>query len=330
MERGAWEARGITIGCGRNDMLDRAFDKAQTVRLARACGVAVPSTCVPSSLEECRAAADRVGFPCVIKPRFSNAWTGKAFLPDRGTCYVRGPAELEEAVVARLQGELWPLIQGFVPGEGKGVFALCDRGQPVAWFAHQRLRDVRPTGSGSSLRRSIALDPRLQEPAGRLLRELEWHGPAMVEFRDDGCQPPCLMEVNGRFWTSLQLGVEAGVDFPLLWVRLLRDGSVPPQDRYRVGVTLRWLLGDLKRFLFILAGPPEGFPGRFPTVGQGIREFLGPQPPGTRLEVWTRSDPRPALGELVGGLTEVLGKSLGSVIGQCRQALSRSARKTSA
>src|SRR2546422_7527370 len=62
-----------------------------------------------------------------------------------------------------------------------------------------RSRDVRPAGSGSSLRRSIALDPRLQQPAERLLAEMRWHGPAMVEFRDDGQGEPWLMEVNGRF-----------------------------------------------------------------------------------------------------------------------------------
>jgi hypothetical protein len=36
----------------------------------------------------------------------------------------------------------------------------------------------------------------------------------MVEFKDDGVNPPCLMEINGRFWGSLQLAIDAGVDFP--------------------------------------------------------------------------------------------------------------------
>jgi predicted ATP-grasp superfamily ATP-dependent carboligase len=89
--------------------------------------------------------------------------------------------ELTAAVQARRQGAHWPIIQGFVPGQGKGVFALCDRGRAIAWFAHERLRDVRPSGS-SSLRRSAPLDPRLLAPAERLLNALKWHGPAMVEF----------------------------------------------------------------------------------------------------------------------------------------------------
>src|SRR6185312_113515 len=105
------------------------------------------------------------------------------------------------------QGPHWPILQKFVPGQGKGVSGLCDHGRPVALYAHERLRDVRPSGSGSTLRRSVPLEPRLREPVERLLAELQWHGPVMVEFRDDGCSPPALMEVNGRFWGSTQLAV---------------------------------------------------------------------------------------------------------------------------
>src|SRR5213076_2792369 len=161
----------------------------------------------------------------------------------------------------------------------------------LAWFAHERLRDVRPSGSGSSLRRSVALDPRLQTRAERLLCEMQWHGPAMVEFRDDGTGAPWLMEVNGRFWGSLQLSIAAGRDFPRLWIEILTAKPVQPPAAYREGVTLRWLWGDVKRLLHILAGRPAGYPGAYPSVAEGLREMFGRQPPGTRLEVWDPTDP---------------------------------------
>ncbi len=37
-EREQWEAAGIVLGCGPEDMLLRAFDKARTLELAVACG----------------------------------------------------------------------------------------------------------------------------------------------------------------------------------------------------------------------------------------------------------------------------------------------------
>jgi predicted ATP-grasp superfamily ATP-dependent carboligase len=305
-ERSEWEALGMIVGCAPDALLTRAFDKAQTLRHAEACGVYFPRTHMPNSLNESLKAADEVGLPCVVKPRWSNYWDGENFSQTLAPAYVNERERLIETIEARRQGDDWPLIQEFVPGKGKGVFTLCERGRVVAWFAHERLRDTRPSGSGSSLRRSIRLEPRLREPAERLLAELEWHGPAMVEFRDDNDRPPCLMEVNGRFWGSLQLGIDAGINFPLLWVSILKGKAIERAGEYAEGVTLRWVLGDIKRFMRILRGAPQGYPGKYPTVLQGIRELLGPQPAGTRLEVWRRSDPWPGVGELVGGFREFL------------------------
>jgi len=312
-EREQWEALGMVVGCGPEDMLVSAFDKARTLVHAATCGVRIPPTRLPQSLAECHAAAEAVGYPCIVKPRFSDFWDGDRFLPDHGAGYARDAAELEATALACRQGECWPVIQGIVPGQGKGVFALCDRGQPVVWFAHERLRDVRPSGSGSSLRRSIPLDARTQEPAARLLSAMAWHGPAMIEFRDDGISEPCLMEVNGRFWSSLGLAVASGVDFPTLWVRLLCGRSVEPPAAYQSGVTLRWLWGDVKRLLYILAGPPPGFSEPYPSVIAGLGEVLGPQPPGTRSETWSADDRWPALGEWIQGSNEVCGVAQAAV-----------------
>jgi predicted ATP-grasp superfamily ATP-dependent carboligase/CelD/BcsL family acetyltransferase involved in cellulose biosynthesis len=301
-ERGDWEGAGIIVGCGPDEMLKNAFDKALTLKLAKAAGVRIPPTYFSESLDASLQAVKEIGFPCVIKSRWSNAWDGKEFLPPKNPTYLNGPERSSEVLEEYRQGEHWPLIQGFVSGRGKGVFALCDRGEVVAWFAHERLRDTRPTGSSSSLRRSIRLEPRLREPAERLLRSLNWHGPAMVEFKDDGVNDPCLMEINGRFWGSLQLAIDAGVDFPRLWVSILKGESVAPVHNYTEGLTLRWMWGDIKRLMFIIRGAPVGYPGSFPGIGQGLNELLGKQPAGTVKEVWRRDDWWPGVGEVTGGL----------------------------
>lgn len=308
LDRGAWEAAGMILGCAPRGMLLQAFDKVQSLTIAQDVGVATPPTRLPDSLADAQRAAGELGYPCVVKSRFSNPWEGTRFLSDPGPGYAKDPAELAVVVEARRQGSYWPMIQGFVPGKGKGIFALFDHGRPVAWFAHERLRDVRPSGSGSSLRRSAPLEPRLREPAERLLTAMQWHGPVMVEFRDDGVQAPWLMEVNGRFWGSLELAVAAGADFPRWWAELLGGRPVADDTRYTVGVTVRWLWGDVKRFLYILSGAPPGYPGRYPTIAQGLRELLGPQPPGTRSEAWQPGDRWPAVGECVQGLDELLGR----------------------
>lgn len=307
-EREEWEAAGVTVGCDLASALEKSFDKARTLRLAAECGVRFPRTVFPASAAEYHEAAEAVGFPCVVKPRRSNAWDGERFLPDRGCGYAGSHDELASLIESRRQGDGgWPLIQAYVEGQGKGAFALCERGRVVAWFAHERLRDVNPTGSGSSLRRAVTLPERIRAPAERLLAAMRWHGPAMVEFRDDGRGEPYLMEVNGRFWNSLQLAVDAGVDFPRLWVEVLRGGWAEQETTPAADVTLRWLWGDVKRLLYIMRGPVGGrVDNRYPTRSEGLRELFGRQPRGTRLEIWRADDLLPAVGEWVQGLGELL------------------------
>ncbi|MGH7515379.1 MAG: ATP-grasp domain-containing protein [Gemmatimonadales bacterium] len=305
-DREAWELAGIRVGCPEPAALLQAFDKARTLEVASACGVTIPPTRLATSEAAFVRAADELGYPCVVKARFSETFVDGRLERAGGTSYVGGPADVPAAVRANRHGAHWPILQKYVPGQGRGVSGICDRGRPVALYAHERLRDVRPTGSGSSLRRSVALEPRLGEPAERLLRELAWDGPVMVEFRDDGVSPPWLMEVNGRFWGSTQLAVEVGIDAPRLWVELLEGRSVPAVTDYLPGVALRWLWGDVKRLLTILRGRPAGYSGPFPTRYQGMTELFQAQPSGTRLEAWKRDDPWPAVGEWAQGISELL------------------------
>jgi hypothetical protein len=114
------------------------------------------------------------------------------------------------------------------------------------------------------------------------------------------------MEVNGRFWNSLQLAIDAGIDFPRLWASILSGETPESSSNYVKGVTLRWLWGDVKRFLYILAGPPPGYTGSYPTLRQGFTELFGSQPSTTRLEIWRTDDLWPAVGEWVQGIREIL------------------------
>ena len=55
---------------------------------------------------------------------------------------------------------------------------------------------------------------------------------AMVEYKLDAATGTAyLMEINGRFWGSLQLAIDAGVDFPLLLVRCALGERVAPESR---------------------------------------------------------------------------------------------------
>ena len=99
------------------------------------------------------------------------------------------------------------------------------------------------------MRESVRV-PELAEMGVRLLSSLNWYGVAMVEFKIDPRDGRAkLMEVNPRFWGSLQLSIHSGIDFPYLLYRMAVDGDVEPVNGYKVGVRCRWIGGDVLSFL---------------------------------------------------------------------------------
>jgi predicted ATP-grasp superfamily ATP-dependent carboligase len=190
------------------------------------------------------------------------------------------------------------MIQRQVDGDGVGIFALCDRGETRMMFSHRRLREKPPWGGVSVLRESIAVDPVAGEYSRRLLRALGWHGVAMVEFkRERSTGVAFLMEINGRFWGSLQLAIDAGLNFPLSLAGLYCGDPVPQQNDYRVGIRSRWLLGDLDHLLMRVRGTDPAPPGS-PALARLVLDFCRFFRRDTHYEVESASDPGPALHEL--------------------------------
>ena len=192
------------------------------------------------------------------------------------------------------------LLQQHCPGEGHGVELLTYDGRPFAAFQHRRLHEVPLTGGASSLRESVPLDPTLLELAERMLRELEWTGLAMVEFKVGG-DGPRLMEVNGRVWGSLPLAVKSGMDFPARLADLYLSG--PPSGdsvdaKYSLGVRARNLELEIV-WIGSVVSRGRRYPF-LPTPGrrEGLRAALGLFDPRITNDILSLDDPRPGVAEL--------------------------------
>jgi predicted ATP-grasp superfamily ATP-dependent carboligase len=287
---------GITVAALRIEALERVIDKTKTIEAAQRLGIRVPHTEIPIATSELPRAGRQIGYPVVLKPRSTKFWDGHRFIDSPSIMYASSDEQLRRLIPHIDSRIAPPIVQKFIPGEGVGVCMLIGtRGDVLAEFAHRRLRDYRPTGSGSVLRQSIALTPQLRDASARLLRHLGCHGVAMVEFRvEEGTGEAYLMEINGRFWGSLQLAIDSGVNFPSLLIDWLMGKRVE-KPSYKEGVILRWWIGDFIRTLRVLRGRPMGFTGVFPSRLSAIAEFLGPQPSGTKNEVLRWTDCWPSL-----------------------------------
>jgi len=262
----------------------KASDKAAMLDCARRAGLAVPETVL---LEDAGAPLPGADFfPAVLKPH-------RSVVAQRhlNVGFVRTPDQCR-AMLDTLPSTAFPvLLQRRVRGAGEGLFMLRWNGRVVAEFAHRRLREKPPEGGVSVYRESIALDGALAEAGRRMLQDLDWQGVAMIECkRDEETGRHVLMEVNGRLWGSLQLAIDAGVDFPALLVAcaLGGDQDVPAVTRYRVGVRSRWFWGDVDH-LYLRLRNGGGAAGKL----TALRDFL--RVGRNREEVWRWRDPAPFL-----------------------------------
>lgn len=277
-------------------------DKGQLMRKAGELNLPFPGTQWFDSSSDLDKSS--LSYPLVIKPCLSRIFTGSRWINTR-VRVIRSEKELmSELVVSDYLNHYPFMLQEFVPGRGAGVFCLYNQGKAVAFFAHNRIREKPPEGGVSVLSESVEVDPLMKSHAVKLLDGVGWHGVAMVEFRvsDDGT--PYLMEVNTRFWGSLQLAVDSGVDFPLwLWqIGTNRfNGNVP--ESYQVGRRLRWFLGDLDSLYLMLKG-------QFPVSVKLKRllTFVIPQGLRCRHEVNRWGDMGPAWYELRQYVKQLLGR----------------------
>jgi predicted ATP-grasp superfamily ATP-dependent carboligase len=228
-------------------------DKFALMQIAQQLDVPIPKTIfvLDGNVE---AVADNVkAYPVVVKPGRSLVKLDGVYLKTsvhvvfsrdeliqlyRRTPYLRYPS----------------LVQQRIEGPGQGVFGLFDHGRPCALFAHRRIREKPPSGGVSVLRESIPLSKPMRDYAVSLLEHVKWQGVAMVEFKVDRVTGvPMLMEINGRFWGSLQLALDSGLNFPYLLYQMAKGSHISlPDDSYRIGTRSRWLLGDLDHLILRL------------------------------------------------------------------------------
>lgn len=275
-------------------------DKWALLKHAQKIDIPIPRTFYIETSESLSEVLGQLEYPVVVKPCRSRIPIKDGWI-STSVHYADSERELVRlfADIGYLQNH--SLIQERVIGPGIGIFLLFDRGELLTAFGHRRIREKPPSGGASVFRASIPMEPQLKEYAVRLFKPLAWDGVAMMEYKlDSRTGQALLMEVNGRFWGSLQLAIDAGVDFPYLLYQLSTRGRVEIPPPYQVGVKSRWLLGDLDHLFLRLFKSrrdlrlPEGFPSRL----RSLVEFLKFCQPGVHEEIFSLRDPRPALYEL--------------------------------
>lgn len=216
------------------DILERAHDKHKTVETARSVDVPIPDTYLLRDDDM----SSTKKFPLVIKARKGASGSGTRFAASR--------EELEKALMefrGRDSNSILdfnaPMIQEYIPGEIRDVCVLFNHGEPRAAVVQRRILTFPPNGGVGIVNETID-QPHLVELSFRLLREMRWHGVAQVEFKLDGQGTPRLMEVNPKFWGTLELSIAAGINFPHMLYTMTLEGDVNPRFDYKKNLQMWW------------------------------------------------------------------------------------------
>ncbi len=229
----------------------KAHNKAETLKIAREVGVPTPKTYTPKNRLEVINLSKKVQYPVIIKRRKGSGLY-------KGVRLARTPSELVKKYVEieNMQGDhlieeqKLPLIQEYVPGEIRDVCVLFNRGEPRAALVQRRIWTWPPKGGVGILNETVKDDKTLKL-ALKLLKKMKWHGVAQVEFKKDEHGNPLLMEVNPKFWGTLELSIKAGINFPLLIIEMMKRGDIPAKFKYKVGIRFYWPLPYITKYLIV-------------------------------------------------------------------------------
>ena len=163
-------------------------------------------------------------FPCFVKPVF-----GKG---SRGThrCDTREELEFHTLHARDL------LIQEYLPGEEYTVDVLSDlSGAPILAVPRARLE----TKDGISSKGRVFRDEEMERLCLELARHLGLKGPTCMQLKRDDNGHPKFMEVNPRIGGGSIFTTLAGVNIPMLVLRLIAGMELAPQKPKEI-VVLRY------------------------------------------------------------------------------------------
>lgn len=202
--------------------LRRVWDKSCLAHILREKRIPHPFTVTGRSEFE-DASAD-LTFPVLIKPRLSGGGDGIVRYDRR------------EELLARMDGNFFDrfLVQEYVEGENIDCSVLCRGGEILAYTVQKELYP-NPEGYQPAEAVEFVHHCGAFERAAELMSALRWNGVAHIDMRirasDGGV---LIIELNPRYWGSIEGSLYAGVNFPYLAL-LASRGETFPRPAYRDG-----------------------------------------------------------------------------------------------
>ena len=206
-----------------SDIVAKTAAKDALFRTAREQGIPVPETYIPKSLDDVKAFASSIPYPCLIKPVRSNSWhqqlVQKTLKGISGgsekSILARTPEALIEAYTRISELDADVIVSEAIPGDDRDLvyFAFYRAADGRVWHVSGRKERVTPIHFGSASYVVSIADQMLERISLDFLERLNYQGLGGIEFKRDSRDGKLkLIELNTRYGLWDALGQLCGVD----------------------------------------------------------------------------------------------------------------------
>lgn len=210
-------------------LLGQVIDKKGLYQLAQKHGLTMPLTYFIDSAVELNEVAEKMPYPCIIKPALSHQFV-KIF---RKKCIVIPDKDSLVKVIAQTQAaDLEIMVQEIIPGFDDHMFVFDvyinnNEGRPTHTLTAQKLRQF-PINFGSSTLTHHYHDQEIVDLGLEYMRRLGYRGYGEIEFKRHASTGKLYMiEINARLSSLNVLFDACGVEFTYIMYRDLIGDPVP-------------------------------------------------------------------------------------------------------
>lgn len=177
---------------GEYSIYDKLHDKSKSQALAKILAIRIPK--FYANIENSK-------IPFVIKPINQSSAKGVKYITSEN-----------QRTKVKLDSDKLFVYQEYVKGIGCGYSVFAKNGEIITGGGHIRLAEL-PISGGSSVYRANYYNEEMIAIAKKILKNTNWSGFAMFEFKLTPENEIVLIEVNPRIWGSINQGLQNGVNY---------------------------------------------------------------------------------------------------------------------
>jgi len=213
-------SRATKIFISDYDVFLRAHDKSKTIEMASSLNIPIPITYEIKNLNDIKNKIHKIKYPFVIKATKGSGYSGVKIINDEKEIEKKFFELQDSGKCSDIYNNDILLLQEYISGSIYDVCLIAEKGEIKSVLTQKRIRTLPVSGGGGIWNETIYC-PQLIEYSEKLIKKLNYTGPAQVEFKMDSNNNPRLMEINPKFWGTLELSIKAGFNFPKIIVEII-------------------------------------------------------------------------------------------------------------